>query len=97
MNRSTSSKSGIAAFLYGIICYGVFFGVFLYAIGFIGGFVTPTRIDGAPTRPVLEALLVDLALLGLFAVQHSVMARPRSSAGGPASSPSRSSAVPMCS
>ena len=45
-------------------------------IGFIGGFLTPTRLDGAPTRPFWQALAIDLGLLGLFAVQHSVMARP---------------------
>lgn len=76
MKDSNSSASGTAAFLYGIASYGVFLGVFLYGIGFIGGFFTPTRLDGAPDRPVLEALGIDLALLGLFAVQHSLMARP---------------------
>jgi protein-S-isoprenylcysteine O-methyltransferase Ste14 len=76
MKDSSSSASGTATFLYGILSYGVFLGVFLYAIGFIGGFFTPTRLDGAPTRPFVEALAIDLGLLGLFAVQHSVMARP---------------------
>lgn len=71
-----SRRSGSGAFLYGIICYGLFLGVFLYAIGFIGGFLTPTTLDGAPKRPLLEALAVDLGLLTLFAVQHSLMARP---------------------
>jgi protein-S-isoprenylcysteine O-methyltransferase Ste14 len=76
MNRSTSSKAGAAALLYGIATYGVFLGVFIYAVGFIGGFLTPTRLDGAPTRPFWQALAIDLGLLGLFAIQHSVMARP---------------------
>jgi protein-S-isoprenylcysteine O-methyltransferase Ste14 len=76
MDRSTSFRSGTAALLYGIASYGVFLGVFLYAIGFIGGFLTPTRLDAVPTRPFWEALAIDLGLLGLFAVQHSVMARP---------------------
>ncbi len=71
-----SKSGGTGAFAYGILCYGVFLGVFVYAIGFIGGFLTPTRLDGAPTRPFLQALAIDLGLLGLFAVQHSVMARP---------------------
>jgi len=70
------SKGGTAALLYGIASYGVFLGVFVYAVGFIGGFLTPTRLDGAPTRPFWQALLIDLGLLGLFAIQHSVMARP---------------------
>jgi protein-S-isoprenylcysteine O-methyltransferase Ste14 len=76
MSDSNSSKSGTAAFIYGTISYGVFLGTFLYAIGFIGGFFTPTTLDGAPNVSVLQALGIDLALLGLFAVQHSLMARP---------------------
>jgi protein-S-isoprenylcysteine O-methyltransferase Ste14 len=76
MTSLTSSGSGKAAFIYGILSYCVFLGVFLYAIGFIGGFFTPTTLDGVPDRPFVEALAIDLALLGLFAVQHSVMARP---------------------
>jgi methanethiol S-methyltransferase len=76
MNDSHLSKSGAGALAFGVASYGVFLGVFVYAIGFIGGFVTPTTLDGTPDRPVLEALAIDLGLLGLFAVQHSVMARP---------------------
>lgn len=76
MNVTASPKSGSAAFLYGIASYGVFLGVFLYAIGFIGGFFTPTMLDGKPDRPFVQALAIDLALLGLFAIQHSLMARP---------------------
>jgi protein-S-isoprenylcysteine O-methyltransferase Ste14 len=68
--------SRIATFIYGLACYAVFLGVFLYAIGFIGGFLTPTQLDGAADRPLLQALAIDLGLLALFAVQHSVMARP---------------------
>ena len=76
MEPSKISKSGTGALAYGIISYGVFLGVFVYAVGFIGGFLTPTRLDGAPTRPFLQALAIDLGLLSLFAIQHSVMARP---------------------
>jgi protein-S-isoprenylcysteine O-methyltransferase Ste14 len=76
MSDSNSSKSGTAAFIYGMVSYGVFLGVFLYAIGFIGGFFTPTTLDGAPNVSVLQALGIDLALLALFSVQHSLMARP---------------------
>lgn len=65
----------IGIFLYGIFSYAVFLGVFLYAIGFIGGFLTPTLLDGAPTSPLGQALIVDLSLLLAFAVQHSGMAR----------------------
>jgi methanethiol S-methyltransferase len=68
--------SRIPIFLYGLICYAVFLGVFVYAIGFIGGFLTPTLLDGVPRRPLGEALAIDLGLLAAFAIQHSVMARP---------------------
>ena len=68
--------SRIAIFAYGVISYLVFFGVFLYAIGFIGGFLTPTTLDGAPDRPLWEALAINLGLLAAFAIQHSGMARP---------------------
>jgi protein-S-isoprenylcysteine O-methyltransferase Ste14 len=68
--------SRIGTFLYGVVCYAVFFAVFLYAIGFIGGFVTPTTLDGPPRRPIGESVAIDLALLTAFALQHSGMARP---------------------
>jgi protein-S-isoprenylcysteine O-methyltransferase Ste14 len=68
--------SRIGIFVYGLVCYALFLGVFVYAIGFIGGFLTPTLLDGAPDRPLAQALTIDLGLLALFAVQHSVMARP---------------------
>ena len=68
--------SRIGIFLYGLLCYAMFLAVFVYAIGFIGGFLTPTLLDGAPTRPLAQALAIDLGLLALFAIQHSVMARP---------------------
>jgi protein-S-isoprenylcysteine O-methyltransferase Ste14 len=63
-------------FVYGIACYAVFFATFLYALGFVGNFVVPRTIDGAPRVDLRTALLVDLGLLALFATQHSVMARP---------------------
>src|ERR1700743_1563090 len=68
--------SRISIFAYGVICFLVFFLVFLYGIGFIGGFLTPTSLDGVPTSSLGHALTVDLSLLAAFAVQHSGMARP---------------------
>jgi protein-S-isoprenylcysteine O-methyltransferase Ste14 len=61
---------------YGVVSYVLFLRVFLYAIGFIGGFLTPTMLDGPCNGSLGEALLIDLCLLALFALQHSGMARP---------------------
>jgi len=66
---------GIVAFLYGAVSYLAFLASFTYAVGFVGNVLVPKGIDAAPYGSLPEALLVDILLLGLFAVQHSVMAR----------------------
>jgi methanethiol S-methyltransferase len=65
----------IAFFTYGNLSYLLFLGTFLYAIGFIGNFGVPRTLDGTPSKPLSIALLINVGLLTLFAVQHSVMAR----------------------
>jgi protein-S-isoprenylcysteine O-methyltransferase Ste14 len=65
----------ILFFVYGCLAYLLFLATFLYAVAFVGGFAVPTRLDGAATTEFPKALAIDAALLGLFAVQHSVMAR----------------------
>lgn len=63
-------------FLYGILSYVLFLGVYLYAIGFVGNFLVPRSIDSPADGNLVTNLLIDLGLLLAFAVQHSVMARP---------------------
>lgn len=66
----------VVAFAYGLVCYAVFLVSLLYAIGFLGNVVVPKSIDSGPLGPVSRALIMDGALLALFAIQHSIMARP---------------------
>ncbi len=76
MPTHASPLQRFAVLAYGVASYLVFFATTIYAAGFIGGFLVPRSIDSTPTHSTGVALLVNLALLGVFAVQHSVMARP---------------------
>jgi protein-S-isoprenylcysteine O-methyltransferase Ste14 len=78
IQRSTEAGSQIgrfSAFLYGLAAYVVFFITFLYAVGFVEGLLVPKAIDAGTVVPPSEALVVNVLLMSLFAVQHSVMAR----------------------
>lgn len=76
--KPVSASAGARWFTlaYGAVCYAIFVLTFLYAAGFVGGFLTPTSLDGPRDGSLAAAIAVNICLLLLFAVQHSVMARP---------------------
>src|SRR4030095_4876101 len=63
-------------FVYGLLAYAGFLGAFLYTIGFVTGFFVPISLISAADAPAWLAGWIDVGLLGLFAVQHTIMARP---------------------
>jgi protein-S-isoprenylcysteine O-methyltransferase Ste14 len=65
----------LLSFLYGLASYTIFLGAFLYAIGFVTGLYVPKTIDTGTVGPVALAVIVNLIVLSIFALQHSIMAR----------------------
>ena len=74
-NLAGNRTSRFIAFLYGLVAYFAFFGTVLYAIGFVMNLVVPKTIDSGAASSTPQALVVDIFLMTLFAIQHSVMAR----------------------
>jgi methanethiol S-methyltransferase len=71
----------VIGFVYGIVCYLIFLGTFLYAIAFVGDFhqIVPRTIDhndAGSSESLAQRFIINTLLLSLFAIQHSVMARP---------------------
>src|SRR5690242_2963077 len=75
LNPQYSMKK-IAYFSYGLLSYLLFFGTYCYAVGFVTNMFVPSSLDGESKTPFLQAVMINASMLLLFALQHSIMARP---------------------
>src|SRR3990172_8590537 len=73
--KGTIAVAKTIAFIYGLASYAIFVITFFYTVGFVGNIVVPKSIDDGPEGSFGQSLLINLGLLSLFALQHSVMAR----------------------
>ncbi len=76
MKDSKGSLNRLATFIYGVVCYIIFLGTFLYLIGFVSGYLVPKTLSSGSSDNLGLAVVIDALLLSLFAAQHNVMARP---------------------
>jgi len=75
--RKENSMARVIVLLYGLIAYVAFAATIIYSIGFVTGLVVPKTIDSGHAGPPMQAIIINLLLMSLFAIQHSVMARPQ--------------------
>lgn len=75
-DKPVSRAAGLVALLYGVVSYALFAGVFVYLVGFVEDVAVPRSINRSIDAPLAQTVIVDLGLVGLFGLQHSVMARP---------------------